>query len=104
MASLRLCARPQFQQFHPPSDHFHVVARSKLLRFRQKPMFLRSIKDGHPLEVLLPRQHKNDRLKMRVDEKQEGLVSDRFTLETEDVNRISAQKHSDAAHEGRSPF
>src|SRR5471030_43359 len=101
MASLRLCARPQFQQFHPPSDHFHVVARSKLLRFRQEPMFLRGIKEEHPFEMLLPRQHEDDRLKMRIDEKQEGLVADRVALETEHVNRISAQQHSDAAHEWR---
>src|SRR6267378_4179418 len=67
-------------------------------------MLLRGIKEEHPFEVLLSRQHKNDRLKMRVDEKQEGLVADRFAFETEHVNRISTQKHSDAAHEWRRPF
>src|SRR5438046_5878525 len=90
VASLRLCARDQFQQFHPPSDYFHVVAGSKFPRVRQEPMFLRGIKEEHPFEVLLPREHENDRLKMRIEEKQEGLVADRLALEIEHVNRISS--------------
>ena len=64
-------------------------------------MFLRGIEEEHPFEVFLARQHESDRLKMRVDQKQERLIADRFAFETEHVDGIAAQKHSDAAHKGR---
>src|SRR5947208_16923739 len=67
-------------------------------------MFLRGIKEEHPFQVLLPRQDKGDRLKVRVDKKQKCLVADRIALKTEHVDRISAQKHSETAHKGRGPF
>ena len=67
-------------------------------------MFLPGVQEEHPFQMLLPRQDKDDRLEVRIDEKQECVVADGLALKTEHVDCISAQKHSERADKGRRPF
>ena len=57
-----------------------------------------------PLDMFLAGQNERQRLEMRVDQKQKSLVADRFAFETQHVDRVAAQEHSDGSARTASPI
>src|SRR6266542_931320 len=54
--------------------------------------------------MFLSRENEWDRLKMRINQQHECVVTDWFTFKTNDIDRIATQQHSNTANKRRRPF
>ena len=83
LAGLSLRATYQLEQTCGAAAKIDIVAGGKFSRLRQKTVRVRGIENELPLDVFLPRENERDRLIVRVDQQQECVVANWFTLETE---------------------
>src|SRR5579885_84499 len=104
LARLRFGAADQFQQANRPAAQVHFVAGEESFRVRQKTGWIRCIQDQLPFDLFLAWQNKGNRLVMGIEQKQKGIVANRFAMEAQHVHHVAAQEHAQAADEGRSPL
>src|ERR1700704_711161 len=88
----RLSLRPAYKlkQTTSPATKIDVIAGGEFSWFSQETVRIHCVENQLPLEMLLARQNEWNRFVMSIDQKQKCVVTDWFTVEIKNVDRIAA--------------
>src|SRR6266536_2700428 len=85
-------------------DKIDIVARREFFRLSQETVRIHRVENQLPLDVFLARQDKWDRFVVRVNQQQKCVIADWFPFKIENIDRVAAQQHANAANKRRRPF
>src|ERR1700693_1703173 len=101
---LRLFATGEPQQTRASVAKIDILAGREFFRFLKKAALGCSVENQLPFEMFFARKQKRGLFVVRVDQQNKSLVAERLSPLVNDVAGVTADEHSKATHEWRSPF